>query len=58
MELAGTRTDARGYVGATLLVALRAPVTRDAGYSVLTWALPRGLVAGFPRRADRVAVAC
>jgi hypothetical protein len=58
IELTGTRTDARGYVRATLLVALGASVTRHAGNAVLARALSGSLIARLARRTDRVAVAC
>lgn len=53
-----TRTDARCYVGTTLLVALGTPVACHASDTILARALPRSLVAGLPRGADWVAVTC
>ena len=52
------RTDARGNVRAALLIALGASVTRHSGDPIFAGALSRGLVARFPRRADRVTVTC
>jgi hypothetical protein len=51
-----TRTYAWRYVGAALLVALGAPVARDARDAILARTLPRRLITGLPRGTDWVAV--
>ena len=57
-RLCDIRTDARSYVGTTLLVALGTPVTRHSSDTILARTLPRRLIAGLPRGADWVAVTC
>jgi hypothetical protein len=54
--LCDTLTDAWGYVGSTLLVALGTPVARHAGDAIFARTLPRRLIAGLPRGANWVAV--